>query len=188
MNEKQIIYENEIIESSKKLINPNVYKFLFYLFKHIFLNQRKTKSAFNAIEKLDSWVKIINEKIISIKKNFISTNYSLNNLKNIIKFVKKQNKLFAADIIENILIILFSLGFKTNKENTFAKYLYNNLDRIKKPENTDLAEWFDNTKFKPEELKDFKKLLNEGPYIENIEKNISLSKVQKHNVFFKFLI
>ena len=188
MNEKQIIYENEIIESSKKLINPNVYKFLFYLFKHIFLNQRKTKSAFNAIEKLDSWVKIINEKIISIKKNFISTNYSLNNLKNITKFVKKQNKLYAADIIENILIIIFSLGFKTNKENTFAKYLYNNLDRIKKPENTDLAEWFDNTKFKPEELKDFKKLLNEGPYIENIEKNISLSKVQKHNVFFKFLI
>ena len=116
MNEKHIIYENEIIESSKNLINPNVYKFLFYLFKHIFLNQRKTKSAFNAIEKMNSWIKIINEKIILIKKNFISVNYSFQNFKNIIKFVKKQNELFAADIIENILIIIFSFGFKTNKE------------------------------------------------------------------------
>ena len=188
MNEKHIIYENEIIESSKNLINPNVYKFLFYLFKHIFLNQRKTKSAFNAIEKMNSWIKIINEKIILIKKNFISVNYSFQNFKNIIKFVKKQNELFAADIIENILIIIFSFGFKTNKENTFEKYLYNNLDRIKKPENTDIAKWFDNAKFKPEELKDFKKLLNEGPYIENIEKNINLTELQKHNIFFKFLI
>ena len=32
------------------------------------------------------------------------------------------------------MIIIFSLGFKTDKENTFAKYIYNNLFRIKNPQ------------------------------------------------------
>jgi len=188
MDEQQIINENQIIESSKNLINGNIYKFLFYLFKYIFLTQSKTKKTFNAMKRLNSWIKLINEKIIIIKENFISTNYSINNFRNIIKFVKKQNRLYAGDIIENIMIIIFSLGFKTNKENTFAKYIYNNLFRIKQPTNNILAEWFDSTKFKPEELKDFNNLLNEGPYIEKIEKNIEMTESQKNNTFFKILV
>ena len=188
MDEQQIINENLIIESSKNLINENIYKFLLYLFKHIFITQSKTKKAFNAMKILNSWIKIINEKIIIKKENFISTYYTIDNFRNIIKFVKTQNKLYAGDIIENILMIIFSLGFKTNKENTFAKYLYNNLFRIKQPSCTILAEWFDNTKFKPDELKNFKNLLNEGPYIENIEKNIEMTESQKNNIFFKLLV
>ena len=188
MDEQQIINENQIIESSKNLINGNIYKFLFYLFKHIFITQSKTKKTFNAMKRLNSWIKLINEKIIIKKENFISTNYSINNFRNIIKFVKQQNRLYAGDIIENIMIIIFSLGFKTNKENTFAKYIYNNLFRIKQPTNNILAEWFDSTKFKPDELKDFNNLLNEGPYIEKIEKNIEITESQKNNTFFKILV
>ena len=188
MDEQQIINENLMIESSKNLINENIYKYLLYLFKHIFITQSKTKKAFNAMKILNSWIKIINEKIIIKKENFISTYYTIDNFRNIIKFVKTQNKLYAGDIIENILMIIFSLGFKTNKENTFAKYLYNNLFRIKQPSCTILAEWFDNTKFKPDELKNFKNLLNEGPYIENIEKNIEMTESQKNNIFFKLLV
>ena len=188
MNEQFKINENLIIESSKNLINGNIYKFLFYLFKHIFLNQSKTRKTFDAIARLNSWIKIINEKIIKNKDDFINTDYTIKNFRNIIKFVKNQNELFASDIIENIMIIIFSFGFKTNKENTFAKYIYNNLHRIKQPSNTDLADWFDKTKFKPDELKDFKRLLNDGPYKKNIGKNKEITKSQKNNIFFEFLI
>ena len=188
MNEIQTLKENQIIESSKHLINQNIYKFLFYLFKYIFLNENKTKSSYNAKKKLQLSIKIINENIIKLSVNFISTNYTKQNFKNIIQFVKSQNALYAADIIENIMIIIFSLGFKTDKENTFAKYIYNNLFRIKNPQNIDLANWFESSKFKPEELKDFKKLLIEGPLIENVDKNNHMTELQQKNIFFYVLI
>ena len=187
MNEQQTLYENYIIESSKHLINEDLHRFLFFLFKHIFLHESKTKTSFNAIKKLISWIKIINEKMIIIKDNFISTKYSKQNFKNIIKFVKAQNILYSSDIIENIIIIVFSIAFQTKKENTFAKYIYNNLLRIKQPNNTDLAEWFDSSKFKPDEFNNFKILLNEGPFMKNLEK-IPMTEAQKNNVFYYFLI
>ena len=187
MNEQQTLYENYIIESSKHLINEELHRFLFFLFKHIFLHESKTKTSFNAIKKLISWIKIINEKMIIIKDNFISTKYSKQNFRNIIKFVKSQNILYSSDIIENILIIIFTIAFKTTKENTFAKYIYNNLHRIKQPDNTDLAEWFDSSKFKPGEFSSFKILLNEGPFMKNLE-NTQMTEAQKNNVFYYFLL
>ena len=187
MNEQQTLYENYIIESSKYLINEELHRFLFFLFKHIFLHESKTKTSFDAIKKLISWIKIINEKMIIIKENFISTKYSKQNFRNIIKFVKSQNMLYSSDIIENILIIIFSIGFKTIKENTFAKYIYNNLHRIKQPDNTDLSDWFDSSKFKPGEFSSFKILLNEGPFMKNLE-NTQMTETQKNNVFYYFLI
>ena len=188
MNEEKISHINYTIESSKNLINPTLLTFLFYLFKYIFLHESKSRKSYNAVKKLESWIKTVNEQIIKNTNNFISSDYTKENLKNIIKFVKSQNILYSSDIIENIMIILFSLAFKTTKENTFAKYIYNNLLRIKQPKNSDFADWFDNMKFKQEEFNDFKKLLIEAPLIKDINDNKPLSKLQKDNVFYYFLI
>ena len=182
MNEEKISHINYTIESSKNLINPTLLTFLFYLFKYIFLHESKSRKSYNAVKKLESWIKTVNEQIIKNTNNFISSDYTKENLKNIIKFVKSQNILYSSDIIENIMIILFSLAFKTTKENTFAKYIYNNLLRIKQPKNSDFADWFDNMKFKQEEFNDFKKLLIEAPLIKDIDDNKPLSKLQKDNV------
>jgi len=42
-----------------------------------------------------------------------------------------QNKKYAGEIFENILIMVFSIAFKTEKKNNFGKYIYNNIGKLK---------------------------------------------------------
>ena len=119
----------------------------------------------------------------------ISLDYSQENLINILKFIKSQNKLYAAEILENILIIIFSFGFETRKENTFGKYIFNNIQKLRDPQNEEFVKWFIPEKFNDKIFKDtkyIKELLQNDIYIEEKLEN-KLNRFQTENIFYNFL-
>ena len=179
-------YSKYIFGDSKPVIDKGLHNFLFILLKDIFLCKVSMVTRDKDISnKLDAWIKLINKKIIKDETKYISRDYNINNLYNIINFTKMQNKIFASEIIENILIIVFSFAFKTDKVNTFGKYIYNNMKKFTQS-NEDLAKWF-KVDYLREELKDIDDLLNNDIYIsEKIEKK--LNSIQKKNIFANFLI
>ena len=181
-------YWKHIIGDVKQLIDKAIYEFLFILLKDIFLVKSNRVSKDNEVsKKLDVWISHINENIIKDNKKFINRDYTQRNLFNIIDFVKTQNKLFASEIIENILIIIFSFAFHTEKVNTFGKYIYNNIKKLRDTNNKDLADWFKKDNLRDDELKDTDKLLENDVYLnEKIEGK--LNKTQKSNVFYNFLL
>ena len=192
MSDLEIPKNGFIFGDLKQIIDIKYYKFLFILMKSIFLKQNNlTINSMQASSKLDNWIKTINQKFN--KKIEISKKYSLNNLINILNFVKIQNKLYAAEILENILIIIFSFAFETKIENTFGKYIFNNLQKLKDVKNTDFADWFDPKKFNQEQFKE----INSKESIKDLLKNDiimeykfkgKLSNFQKDNILYNFLI
>ena len=138
-------------------INKLLYVFLFQLLMDIFLDVGNKK-------KINYLLKIVNKNIIKKEENFLNNNYSIKNFKNIISFVKSQNKIYAGDIIKGILIKIFCSVFKTDKDNNIGKYLYNNLELICNKSNFDLADWFQEDKFKNNELRSIKELLIKDNY------------------------
>ena len=102
------------------LINKNIYEYLYYLLNFIILEKNNKKS-----QKIDTLLRKCNFKINSeiIKKTdkYITTEYSHSNLKNILDFIKFQNKKFAGDIFERIFIKIFSFTFKLDKDKTLEK-------------------------------------------------------------------
>ena len=136
-NESKQIFK-QIVNNAKLLIDRNIYKFLFSLFYFIILktNNRMLKETLNGI------INHINSRYIQKQNEKLNDRYQNKNLINILKFVKSQNSLYAGEIIENILIIIFSLAFKTEKENSFGKFLYNNIEKLKKTKNDVIAKWF----------------------------------------------
>ena len=157
MNYDDNTYMLSIIKDEKKIINKTVYIFTYNLFKYIFIKRQKDQPE--VVGKLDSFIKKINEKIIKENK-YISKDYSIGNFKNIIEFIKWQNKMFSGEIIEGILIYVFSFAFKASKEKTFGKYIHNNISKLKDPRDFEICEMFNLEKFKPEELGNFEELLN----------------------------
>jgi hypothetical protein len=149
-------YKKHLFRDPKEIINKTIYIFLFSLFKYIII---KKKDSNPLQKKLNAFVNKINTEIIKNEKHFITLEYSINNFKNILLFVKKQNQLFSGDIIEGILIYTFSYAFSANKDDTFAKYIYANLFKIKEANNYDIVEMFKERSFKPPELNNLKKLL-----------------------------
>ena len=132
--EQEIHYLNDYFDNSKLIINKKMQIFLYYLIKSIFIKVKKTSIQNKINRKLQTWIEGINKKLIINKKDYISNEYTTNNLKNILKFVKTQNEQYAGEILENILIIVFSYAFESPKENSFGKYLYNNMGLIKERE------------------------------------------------------
>ena len=148
-----------IINNVKILIDRNIYKFLFELLYYIFIikdkahrkeEKSKKKSNQNKIKfiNLDKKIKEINDKYIKNEKEKLNKEYDSNNLINIVKFVKTQNNIYASEILENILIIIFSFGFKTDREKTFGKYIYNNIGGFVEKEKYTLADWIIANKIK----------------------------------------
>ena len=183
-----------ILDDIKLLIDQNIYKFLFILLKNIFLQTNNSSTlSYEITHKLNEQIKIINENYYKKKKEFqISTEYSKENLINILRFVKTQNKLYAAEIVENILIIIFSFAFKTKKENTFGKYIYNNLKKICDIYNNKegFSNWFIKEKFNPQifyELDSINEYLKNDVFIIDKLKN-RLNKIQLENTLYNFLL
>ena len=183
-----------IFDGIKLLIDQNIYKFLFILLKNIFLKTNNSSTlSYEITHKLNEHIKLINEKYYKNKKEFqISTEYSKENLINILRFVKTQNKLYAAEIVENILIIIFSFAFQTKKENTFGKYIYNNLKKICDIYNNKegFSNWFIKEKFNPKifyELDSINEYLKNDVYIIDKLKN-HLNKIQLENTLYNFLL
>ena len=183
MSNKEENRHNNKFNNAKLIIDQTIYKFLIILIRDIFLRRRKTSNAIKISNKLNDFVQYINANLLENKKKPINVIYSKENFENIIEFVRSQNKIFAGEIIENILIIVFSLPFKYNKENTFGKYIYNNLSKIKDAKNLELANWFLENDFKDNiKLKEF--LQND---IFGYEKDIKDLKPIQKDSFFNFL-
>jgi DNA-binding XRE family transcriptional regulator len=129
------------------LINKSIYQFLIQLISKILLKADNTIKTLNLNEKLKEILDCINNNIIKEEKNKISAEYTTENFNNIFKFIKMQNNKYAIEILENILIIVFSFGFNAKKEQTFSKNLYNNIKKLKDPENKEICKWFIKDKF-----------------------------------------
>ena len=161
---------SQIFENSKSHIDKTIYSYLFMLMKYIFFwkNRIKNKERKNEIiKKLEDFTDKINKNIIIVKSKYIKIEpfkdaFSLDNFNNILNFIKKQNNIYAGDIIEGILIVIFSYSFETSKENEFGKYLYINMSKLRDVMNPDIIDWFkkaSNT-FQSNELKSIRQLLN----------------------------
>ena len=183
MSNKEENRHNNKFNNAKLIIDQTIYKFLIILIRDIFLKRRNTSISRKISNKLNDFVQYINANLLENNKKPIKVEYSKENFENIIEFVRSQNKIFAGEIIENILIIVFSLSFKTKKENTFGKYIYNNLSKIKDAKNLELANWFLENDFKDNiKLKEF--LQND---IFGYEKDIKDLKPIQKDSFFNFL-
>ena len=115
MDETMVI--KTICKNSKTIIDKQIFLFVFVLFKKIFLvssenenkeekkKENKEDDKNNKInEKLKEWINYINNKVIKKEEKFISEEYSKENMKNIFSLVISQNKIYAPDIIEGILL------------------------------------------------------------------------------------
>ena len=171
---------NTFFEDPKLLIDKNIYKFLFKLLYYIFIQSDKQVKIRNEIE---PYINAINRDWIRNRDDYISDEYSGRNLINIVKFVKIQNALYAGEIIENILIMIFSFAFQTEKENTFGKFLYNNIAKLKDSKDDSLINWINNDKLKGE-LSEMRKLLKNDITTEEYD---FLSRMQDKPIF-KFLL
>ena len=189
MNEAKIL--TKIINDSKLLISKEVNSFLYCLILRIFLRKRKTSFSKKVDENLKRFIDKINKEIIKDKDKEINEEYTIQNLSNIIDFVKIQNTLFASEIIENILIIIFSFAFKTDKSNSFSKLLYNDMDLIKRLRNSDWINWLILNKFNEQlpgkEAENFKMLLENDFSAKNIIQLNRMNKLPNQAIFFFLL-
>jgi len=186
---------NNIFRDAKFLIDKNIYKFLLALMKVIFIKNNKTTKTSKAIKILSICIQKVNKEIIGEKNiiDHLSLEYTHINLRNIINFVKTQNSIFYSEILENLLIIVFSMAFKTEKENIFGRYIYNNIEKLKKSDNYILDDWFDQQKFNSQILEDvrgtsksyIKSLLENDP--SNDKKIEGYTYDQKKIILFSFL-
>jgi hypothetical protein len=108
----------------KTIINKTSYLFLYSLLKSIFIIDSDNRIKKN--KKLD-------EIIQRIKDNYnieLKREYSKENFENIIKYVKTQNIKSAGEILENILIRLFTSIMLIPQNETRNKYIYYNLQNV----------------------------------------------------------
>ena len=171
----------------KQLIDINIYRFLFFLIKNIILKPNNTVQAAHVINALEIKLDEINKSLS--ENNKISLEHTKENFINILKFVKTQNEIYAAEILENILIIIASYGFKAEKENTFGKYIYNNIERLKSSKEEELSKWFIKKLFrKTEEKKNYITELFKNDISIKEEQNKEINDLQKKNDFYLFLL
>ena len=189
MNEAKIL--TKIINDSKLLISKEINSFLYCLILRIFLRKRKTSFSKKVDENLKRFIDKINKEIIKDKNKEINEEYTIQNLSNIIDFVKIQNALFASEIIENILIVIFSFAFKTDKSISFSKLLYNNMDLIKRLRNSDWINCLLLNKFNEQlpgkEAENFKMLLENDFSAQNMNQLNRINKLPNQAIFFFLL-
>ncbi len=181
--------DNEKIKNHIKdlslLIDSTIYSFLFLLIKTIILKGKKTSNSNNFEKHINDYINKINEEIIKKEDKYISREYSIKNFKNILGFIKMQNRKYAGDILEGILIYVFSFAFKSERDDHFCKYIFNNMFKFKNEDYLNSTKWFINKKFIPEELNNNKEIyLNDNLFEDIIEKNIH----QKYTTISSLLI
>jgi hypothetical protein len=189
MDDSKIL--KKVINDSKLLINKEINTFLYCLIIRIFLKKRNKKVSINAHEKLKLFIDKINKEILKEKGKEINEEYTIENLRNIFDFVKTQNILFASEIIENILIVIFSFAFKTDKSISFSKLLYNNMDLIKRLRNSDWINCLLLNKFNEQlpgkEAENFKMLLENDFSAQNMNQLNRINKLPNQAIFFFLL-
>ena len=145
---------SQILNNSKSHIDKTIYSYLFMLMKYIFFWKNGIKDKLKRdkiIPKLEKFTEKINKFIIKREEKYIKIEpltevYTPKNFRNIINFILKQNSMFAGDIMEGILIVIFSYAFETSKINEFGKYIYINISKLRDVSNSELLDWFKKAK------------------------------------------
>ena len=177
------------------VINKYLLKFTFCLLKNIFLKTEEPKEK----EYLTINLQKINNKIIKDETKFLSFDYSIKNFENIVNFIKSQNIIFCAEILENIILKIFVKAIKVPKDETVNNYIYNNLSKIRSEDI--YLKWFIKEKFQPRELKYIEDFIHNEDinfflispfnyllYRINLEKfNLIKLSGDKNNLVFKYI-
>ncbi len=168
---------DKYINNSKKLIDENIHLYLFLLFEYIFFKKDEESEVKN---KLEIMTKEINTNIIQKEDKSIEIKYSRKNFYNIINFIKTQNRNFAGEIVEDILIYIFSKVIKVDVNETIGKYIFCNLYELnyQQKSKSKLVSWF----------KDSNKLLKNEVDFKNIKKIIEFDVKKDYNNIFFYLI
>ena len=164
------------------LIYSGIVIFTYTLLKNIFL-KRKQKNPNLLNKKLEEWINKINTYIIKDKDRYISKEYSLPNLIRIIMFIKMQNLKFCGDIIENMIIYIFSKAFLVSQDKEVSSYISNNLNKIREQKNSEFNQWIKNGKFIPPEFYKIESLLD----IDGKEEVIEPNDQKGQSIFYNFL-
>ena len=166
----------------KHLINVKIYLFLYSLIKKIFLKDKKIGDNY-----FQFFLNKINSEIIKVKSKYINTEYTSKNLKNIFNFIKSQNRIFADDILEGILIFIFSSVYKKEEINPpFEELIFmdkNGNNVIFSSGNYQIIDFFDSNKLFPEELSNLKKLLETEDKYEDKKNNNSFKILKKSPLY-----
>ena len=189
------MYEHyeELLIPPASIINKSLYLSIYLLTKNIILQKIKNieskdneekaqiQGTWKFSQKLQNFIDAINKEIgEEYKHKHISKEYTIENLKNILDYLKSQNSIFAGDILEGILIHIFSFAFKASKENSFGEFIYRGINgkfKLEESNNFDVANWFIKEKFIPMELQNLKNLITDDDKEENEIKNSTLYKI-----------
>jgi len=159
MDEKIII--QKIYKYCKTIIDKGIFLFVFVFFKKMFLISSGNINYNNKIdEKLKEWIEYINKKIIQKEEKYIKEEYTKQNISNIFALVVSQNRIYASEIIEGILIYIFSMAFIADKDITLNKYIFKNIsNEFESHGNLVFESMIDISKFKPKEIRNIRQLL-----------------------------
>ena len=184
----------DYIKNTSKIVNQSINLYTFALIKNIFCIPSKSEKATKIEKKLIAMTNKINNRIIKNQDKYIDVEtedkYSIKNFNNIICFINNQNKKYTGEILEGILILLFSKAFKTEKNNTFGKYIFNNVSKLKDSTNFELAKWLEKTPkfFKNKELHSVRELLSLDASIDDMNKDSpETNYFQENSPFFNLL-
>ena len=175
----------EKLSIKKAFLHEKIFLFLYSLLKNIFIIGKDQKKSNLITNKLHIWINYINDNIIKTKDKYINKEYSIKNLRNIIMFTESQNLKYCGDIIEQILIIIFSKVFETGKDNTINKYIFNNLLLINERGNYEFFNWIKNESLCKDEFNNLEKLFD----IDGTEDEVTKESLQrqKDSIFYNFL-
>ena len=152
--------EEQFMYPPGSVIQKEIYHFLLNLIQTIFLKPKNEDEHKKIEENLKLWIEAINKNPLQ-NGNEINLEYSINNFKNIIHFVKTQNRILAGDILEGILILIFSYAFETEKYNTFGEFIYKNDEgkyKLEDPKNYIIVDWFKKDSLLPQELNNLREI------------------------------
>ena len=165
MDEKMVI--KTICKNSKTIIDKGIFLFVFVLFKKLFLVSSENDNN-NVDEKLKEWIEIINKKIIQKEEKYIKEEYSKENIKNMFALVVSQNRIYASEIIEGILIYIFNMIFIVDKDITLNEYIFDNFSKVN---NLNFGNMINISKIKPKEFKIIELLLILDNSVEYCDRN-----------------
>ena len=171
--------EDSYFDNNKEIIAPQIHICLYFLIKYLFMGEKSMTE--NSIKKLKDFIKRIN---LGITLNKEATN--IENMNRIFYYIKKQNYLFASEILENIMIKVLSFALNVERDEFFGKHLYNNIGTLKcdKPI---FIDWIDNNNIKPllkGEGKDYLKKIFDNDQTES-ENDINDGKNKNNNEFVR---
>ena len=108
------------------IINRENYFFLYNLLKSIFIYDSNSENVKRISKKLELFSKKIKDKYNILLKR----EYSRENFENIIKYVTIQNRQYGGEILESIIITIFTSIMTIPPKETINKYIYHNLGYV----------------------------------------------------------